>query len=194
MNRFLLVAVVAAVIGGMGAAGALSQQVPLPTQIGYIDVGRAWTEYRKRGDIEKKLNEDAQTIENAFTKRREEIEELKEQIATLNPNSDEFQNLAREIDVKTFLLKRDHEAALVGIDREARKKKGLLYREICLEAGAYAEANGLAAVMLWDPLKQDFAERGDLELVMNTRTVLWRSDRLDITNDVIEVLNSSLPK
>ncbi len=190
MNRFPLLAVVVAVIGGAGAAGALSQQEPLPSQIGYLDVGRTWTEYRKRSDIEKRLNEEAQKIENVFSQRRREIEELKEQANTLNPESEEFQDLARDIDVKTFLLKRDHEAALVAIDHEARRQKGLLYREICLEAGAYAEANGLAAVDLWDPLKADFAERGDLELVMNTRTVLWRSDRLDITDDIIQVLNS----
>ena len=88
----------------------------------------------------------------------------------------------------------DQKDELRRIQRDARRKEALLYKDIVRECQAFGEERGFAAIMLSSPLPPKFEEEADLELVIATRNVLWHDDRLDVTPQVLEFLNAGQPK
>lgn len=192
MKRTILAAALAAFVLGGGAATVLSQGEPPPLKVGFLDVGKAFEDYRKREQVEGTLNARTDALEEKFRGLKAELEAAVEELRTLNPDSEAYTEKRRQIELQQMAVKYDREQALKGLEREARRQKALLYKEICEEAGAWGEEHGLAAVFLKVPLGQEFIERGDLDLITSTRTALWSDSRLDITADLVQHLNASL--
>lgn len=192
MKTTILTAALAAFVLGGGAATVLSQQEPAPLKVGYLDLSRVFDQYRKREQVEGELNARTDALEEKFKGLKAELEGKVEELRTLNPDSEAYAAKRREIELQQMAVEYDRKQALKSIDREARRQKALLYKEICEEAGAWGEEHGLAAVYLWVPLGQEFVERGDLDLITSTRTALWVDGRLDVTGDVVQHLNASL--
>jgi Skp family chaperone for outer membrane proteins len=158
-----------------------------------VDVARVFDEYRKRQDIEDRLHMKTGQLDNMFKKARASLQAKQDELRMLSPESEKFQTLERELAIGAFLLERDQKQAANELEREARREKFLLYKEINQELAAYGETHGLSAVYLSVPITDDLAQRGDLDLITSTRTVLWHDDRLDITDGLIQVLNAALP-
>ena len=193
MNRTLLAVLGALLLGALGTV-TLSQETPPPSRVAFCDVQRVFEEYRKRKDVEERLNAQIEALQNRFKQMGVEIEQQSEQLKTLNPGSDEYIALERDVDKARYLLKRDREVESRRLERQMNKERALIYKEICREAQALGEGRGHAAVLLWVPLGAEF-DKGEVDLsaMMATRTVLWRDDRLDVTDDLIQTLNASLP-
>ena len=43
------------------------------------------------------------------------------------------------------------------------------------------------------PVDEQLERRGDMDLVTSTRTVLWHDERLDVTDEIVQLLNAALP-
>lgn len=179
--------------GSFGAGAFLSQEKPLPNQVAYVDVGKVFENYRKREQVEDRINDEAEALEKRFKDRKGAIDEAEDAIALLNPRSEEYAVKDREIGTMRFQLKWDQEHESARLQDRARREKALLYKEITLEIAAYGEEHGLAAVHLFVPVTDEIENLRDLNLVTSTRTVLWHDDRLDVTDALVEQLNAQLP-
>ena len=184
----------AAVIGAASAQPVFSQDESVPTKVGFLDIRTAFKDYWKRENVEKSLRARTDALEEAISKEKERLDELGEALDTLNQGSPEFQQRRREIEMIRFSLKFDQEEELRRIQREARRKEALLYKDIVRECQAFGEERGFSAIMLSSPLPPKFEDEADLELVIATRSVLWHDDRLDVTPQVLEFLNAGQPK
>jgi Skp family chaperone for outer membrane proteins len=190
----------AAVIGAASAQPVFSQDAvfaqdgPAPTKIGFLDIRTAFKDYWKRENVEKSLRARTDALEGTMAKEKDRLEELGEELKTLNQSSPDFLKLRREIEMIRFSLKFDQEEEMRRIQREARRKEALLYKDIVRECQAFGEERGYATIMLSSPLPPSFENEVDLELVIATRNVLWHDDRLDVTADVLEFLNAGKPK
>jgi len=184
----------AVLIGVASAQPVFSQDDPAPTKLGFLDIRTTFQEYWKRDNVEKALRARTDALEEAVTTQKMRLEELGEELNTLNEGSPEFQARRREIEMIRFEIKFDQEDELRRIQREARRKEALLYKDIVRECQAFGEDRGYAAIMLSTPLRPNFEKEADLELVIATRTVLWHDDRADVTKAVLEFLNAGKPK
>jgi len=189
MKNLILALVAAALLGAFGARSMLSQDDPVPVKLGFVDMGRTFEESKRRITIEDRLNKQTDQLEKSFGDRLDKLEDARGGLQLLNADSAEFQKQERELAVDAFLLDHDRKMAVQRLKTEARRSKGLLYREINLEIAAYGEQNGFAGIWLNVPVTDELDNRGDIDLVTSTRSVLWNSERLDITKQIIEILN-----
>jgi Skp family chaperone for outer membrane proteins len=191
MTRTVFAALLAAAICAGVAASALSQDRPVPTKLGFVDIKKAFETYRKRKDVQDQLKTKSDALSAQFKARAAQIEQDGEKLNTLNPGTDEYQALTRSIDLAKYTLDLDKKMKLRELDAEQRKKHALIYREICQESKAYGTEQGLAAVMLFIPAEADIEQ--DLDIIVSTRAVLCHDDQLDVTKEVVERLNRELP-
>jgi len=184
----------AAFVAAAAAQPVFSQDDPVPTKIGFLDIRTAFQDYWKRENVEKGLRARTDALEESIGKQRIRLEELGEELNTLNQGSPEYQQQRRELEMIRFRIKFDQEDEMRRIQREARRKEALLYKDIVRECQAFGEERGYSAILLSSPLAQDFEKNADLDLVIATRTVLWHDDRADVTPAILEFLNAGRPK
>lgn len=191
MTRTVFAALCAAAICAAFAVSALSQDHPAPTKLGFVDIKKAFETYLKRKDVTDQLKLKNDALVAQFKARANQIEQDGEKLNTLNPGTEEYQALARKLDLDKYTLDLDKKMKSRELNAEERKKNALIYREICMEAKAYGSEQGLAAVMLFIPAQTDFEQ--DLDIIVSTRAVLCHDDQLDVTKAVVDRLNAQLP-
>jgi Skp family chaperone for outer membrane proteins len=193
MNRIVLGALAALLVGSLTATAVLSQDRPAPTRLGFVDVRKAFESYRKKKDVEEQLKARTDALEQRFRQESARIEQAAEKLNTLNEGSEERAQLDRQISIDRSTLDMDKKYEARRLQREARRKEALIYKEISQEAQALGQERGLAAVFLHVPLEADFETKGDLDIFMGTRAVLCRDDSLDVTAELVQRLNALLP-
>jgi Skp family chaperone for outer membrane proteins len=193
MQRLIAFAL-ALVVGALSAQPVLSQETPEPTRTGFLDMRRVFQEYWKRENIESALRARTDALEESLARQKQALEEMGDELATLNQDSEEFRTRRREMEMLRFQIKLDQEEELGRIQAEAKRKEALLYKDVVRECQAFGESRGYAAIMLTTPLGPDFEKSAELDIIVATRTVLWQDDRLDITDAVLEFLNAGKPR
>jgi len=193
MQRLIAFAL-AAVVGALTVQPVFSQGTPEPTRIGFLNMRRVFQEYWKRDTIEQALRARTDALEESIATQKKRIEEMGDELATLNEGSDEFRARRRELEMLRFQIKLDQEDELRRIQAEAKRKEALLYKEVVRECQAFGESQGYAAILLTAPLGPEFENTAELDIVVATRTVLWQDDRLDVTEKVLEFLNAGKPR
>jgi Skp family chaperone for outer membrane proteins len=190
----LIAFTLAAVIGLLSAQPVIGQDTPEPTKIGFLNMRRVFQEYWKRENIEKALRARTDALEASVAREKGRLEEMADELATLNSDSDDYRTRVREMEIIRFQIKLDQEGELRRIQAEAKRKEALLYKEVVRECQAFGEGQGFAAIMLTAPLGPDFEKSAELDIVVATRAVLWHDDRLDVTGKVLEFLNAGKPR
>ena len=193
MQRFLAFTL-AAVIGLLSVQTTLGQDNPAPTKVGFLNMRRVFEEYWKRENIEKSLRARTDALEASVAREKQRLEEMGDELATLNEDSDEYRQRRREMEIARFQIKLDQEGEMRRIQVEAKRKEALLYKDVVRECQAFGESQGFAAIMLTAPLGPDFEKTAELDIVVATRTVLWSDDRLEVTDKVLEFLNAGKPR
>lgn len=191
--KLVFAAALSLVLGVVAARTVHSQAEPLPLQMGFVDVDRILQEYRKCQTMDQEVLQRREALNADLKERRQQIEAKHEKLAPMTPGSDEFVRLQREVDIELLTWKRDKDYGEEQVAREHNKRLGEVYREICNEARAQAEARGLAAVLAYDPLTPGVEARTPARVLIQNRDVLWSDGRLDLTPQVIQALNSQLP-
>ena len=191
MKRYLLAAFAAIVIGSGAVTTVLSQDRPAPTRLGFIDIRKAFETYRKRKEAMEQVKVKSDAFLATLKQRATQVEEMAGRLNTMNPGTDEYANLDRQIAMEKYALDVDKKQKGRELDLEQRRKNALIYKEICQEAQTLGQERGLAAVLLYIPPETEFDQ--DLDLIVSTRAVLCRDDQLDVTAEVVSRLNAQLP-
>jgi Skp family chaperone for outer membrane proteins len=189
--KSLHVATAAFVLASVAAVAALSQQKPPPLQLGFLDVHKAFETYRKVTDLSDQFKARQEGVMSELKVITRQAEELTSRLNQLNSQSEEYQQIEERIQ----LLKAEYEvkrkARLQGLEVEMLKRRSAIYKELSQEAQVFGVNKGLAAVLLYIPPDVDFGR--DLDIYVNTRTVLCRDESLDITKEFVDLLNRQLP-
>jgi Skp family chaperone for outer membrane proteins len=193
MKRTVYAAFAALFLGSFAASNLFSGPQQAPVQLGFLDVNKAFSEYRKFNDIGVKMKAKVEAIQQALKQRQAQIEQSASKLDTLNQDSDEYQALLRQVQIDRYTLDLDKKAEQNKLDAELNRQRALIYKEITFEAQSYGAEHGLAAVLLYEPPDEDLGTMRDLGLYMGTRTVLCRDESLDVTKDVVTRLNALLP-
>ncbi len=199
MKRFTAF-VVGVLLSVVAAESAWSQGTPASAApgsggIAFVDMRRLFQEYWRFDQVQQQLVDRREALTAQFRKEKVAIEQLMEKSNTLNTDSQEFQELADEIETRRYMLKYRQDTAVKRLERDAAKQETMLYRAVFRECQAYGESRGLAAVLQYrtldEMLPQDAA--GDIDTVVGLRPVVWRDDRADVTSAILANLNADAP-
>jgi Skp family chaperone for outer membrane proteins len=186
-----LAALIAVCFGYNRGWAQASRQI-LPAKVGVVNVDLVLKNSRKHSQWQERMNAEEVKIRAKLQKLRTEADAIKADMQTREVNSDDYMKLMSELMSKSAIV--DSQGKFY--DREMMLKvqrwTESLYDEIRSIAEKTAKARGLDIVLAADEIDFPAADVRDLLMIIKTNKVLYHSDGLDITEEVLTQLDSSL--
>ena len=155
---------------------SLADQYP-NTSIGIIDINRVLTESKAAKDatkqiekIQKKSEEDSKKEDDQIIKEREK---LIEQQSVMAPEAFEIKVADFEKKVQTYQIERQEK--LRKLDQMVQEARASILDEV-------------------KPIINDYANELGITVILEKNAVIMSADDMDMTDQVIKILNKSLPK
>jgi outer membrane protein len=165
----------------LGAATLVSAQAqPAATKIGIIHVQNAILSTKDGQKAATDLQSKFAPTKAKLDKKQSEIQSLQDQFkkGSATMNEEKRNQLARDIDANTKSLNRETEDAQTELDQEQGKVMNELGQKLMAVLDKYAKDNGYALIID----------------VSNQQTpVLWASNSVDITNDIVGLYDKANP-
>ncbi len=165
MRNFLVVMLL---IGFAGQAEAAVE-----TKIAYVDVGKAFDEYQKTKDADGTLEKKGQSKQDEREKKVDAIKKLKDELALLSEDA----RKKRQTDLDQSL--KDLQDFDSKVRDELRRERDSIVRDILKEI---------------DEIISDYGNKQGYSLILNDRVLLYGRQDMDITSQIIQILNERYKK
>ncbi len=196
--RFILTAILAAIIGAPGARAEEAAKAPAgdaappaahALKIGYVDISRVWNEYRRRADFDneyKDLRLEAAKQDRVHT---DEIARYNAQIEKLAMGTPERLDLEEK--AKTAAQQADEFRRKAADDLNSKFVSMLnaLFGEVLQEVTAIAQEGDYDLIIKDQTPDPKVNNRTDAVLQLGQRVVLYAKPEYDLTSAVIQRLN-----
>jgi len=176
---------------GVFAGSAASQARFTPAKLAFVDIGRVFNEYAKASDIQQQVKDELRSINKALADRVEELRKRRGELEIALPGTPEFRQKQRELDRAAFALKWDEKDQKGALERRMVTRMSHVYTEILHEAENFAVRNGLQGVYMVNTIDMKARTRAELQLLIASRPVLYWEKGLDITDDLLKVMNEA---
>ncbi|MFH1479511.1 MAG: OmpH family outer membrane protein [Candidatus Omnitrophota bacterium] len=142
-------------------------------KIGYVDLSRAFDEYEKTKDFDKSLEKKGNTKQEEREKLVKEIRKMRDELDLLNEKTKEKKGM--DVEVKMRSLQEFDQEAKTELVRE----RDNMVRDILKEMNDVIE---------------EYGKKNNFSIILNDRVLLYGADTLNITNDIIKILNENYKK
>ncbi|MFP3938389.1 MAG: OmpH family outer membrane protein [Phycisphaerae bacterium] len=192
-SRTIIVVCLVAVAAAVVLPHALAQpyQNSSPTSVAACDVVSIFRDYDKARNIISDLESRRQEIEQEDQQRRQQLEDLQMELESYRPGSEQYMETRNEmerlaIDRKAWL---EYQQAVAM--REHHEKTREIYGEILRKVRQVAEQSGYDLV-LYRSQRNISPTQSTSQLLeeIESRQVLYSSDRVDITSVVLDALDA----
>ena len=160
-----------------------------PARIGVVSVNRILTNSKKHAQWQEKMAVEDKTARAEVEKLGKELEAVQADMATRKVGSNDYMKLMRQSVDKEAA----YEARKRSYERETSLKVQMwtesLYRDVLAVVSTVAKEKGLDIVVAKEEVEFPSAGIRDLMLSIRTNTVLYHSEHMDITNEVLAVLD-----
>ncbi len=141
--------------------------------IAYIDLSRTFDEYQKTEDQDKFLEQKSREKHSKRDEMVKEIQKLNDELKLLSEKAKKEKQ--KVIDEK---IKQLQEHGRKTRDM-LRRQRDLMVREILQEI---------------DTTIQKYAKKRGYSMVLNDRVLIYKDDKMDITDEIIKILNENYKK
>lgn len=155
----------AALCVGSGAAPAAAQEL----KIGYVNLAKVFDEYQRTKDSEQVLAQKGKQRQSDLEGRVGELKKLRQGLELLNDQSKDVK--AKELEEKSDEFQRVKTRAERDLLRERNEIARTILDEVGKSVVEYAKANGFS-------------------VVLDQRSLLYAQETYDITDEVLQGLNS----
>lgn len=142
-------------------------------KIGYIDLSRSFDEYQKTKDFDKELEGKGDMKQKEREKVVQEIRKMREELELMNKDAREKKETDIEAKIKS----------LQDFDQEAKtdltRERDNMVKDILKEMS--------------DVIKE-YGEKNGYSIIVNDRVLLYGDSGMDLTNEIIKILNDKYNK
>ena len=191
-KRLIAVAAIAsalALVTWMTTA-ARAQSGAKATAIAVIDVNRAFNECKEKDDIQAEATSAQEALANKLDMMKKEIAQEKADMDLVPVGSDAWKETASSLRRKVILVELEEKLGTQEIVREQIIRFEGLYMELRDVCGEVATANGYDIVLYKEPKELARTNLAQLFNQIGARKVLWSAKELDITEQVLQMLNN----
>ncbi|MHC4473004.1 MAG: OmpH/Skp family outer membrane protein [Planctomycetota bacterium] len=172
-----------------GGGDASSQDAPEASRIAFLDLAEVVRKYDKSSRIDEELEKERLRYDQEYRKALNELNKKKADLEVMERGTEEYREKREEIAREGFLLdyrKKESERKL----RDSRTRMMLMiYTEIKNEAATLALNKGYQAVMLANDAAIVARAPEEVPALISLRTVIYWDKSLDITDEILEILN-----
>jgi Skp family chaperone for outer membrane proteins len=182
------------VVTGLLAANVAAQQVVRSggaragSDIALLDIGVIFKNNTRFKQHMADLQADMQRAEEQMKKERDALRALSERLNDYKAGTAEYKQLEEEIAKRSADLNVRFQLQKKEFAKTEARIYHMIYQEIQQEVDAFAQANGIAAVLKFSSEVAD-GENPDSVLRDLNKPVIWYSRGLDITPIILESLN-----
>jgi outer membrane protein len=142
-------------------------------KIGYVDIFKVFNEYEKTKDYDKMLEEKKEKEEKKLDKKKEEIEKLQDKLALLKKEEQDKQRVAIAQAVKEYRqLERE---ILTDLKKERDEKMKEIIDDI-------------------NKVIKEYAKKEGFDLIINENAILYGEEVMDITSEILRIVNQRYKK
>ncbi len=160
-----VIVIIALVVLFIGAGNVFAES---QGKIGYIDLSRSFDEYQKTKDFDKELEAKGDMKQKEREKVVQEIRNMREELELMNKSAREKKEADIEAKIKS-LQDFDQEAKL-----DLTKERDNMVKDILKEMS--------------DVIKE-YGEKNEYSIIVNDRVLLYGDHGMDLTNEIIKILN-----
>ena len=188
--RTLVMSLAALLVAGalIGQAASMSAQ---PSAVATVNVQEVFNNLKEKTSLEAQMQSRTETLQQQEQQRRKAIEQLRQDLQVLAPGSDAYQKKEQELQQKAI----DLQVWTKFKQQQVRMERGLqvegLYRRTLSSVKKIAQENGYD-IVLFDEQSPDFDYENSQQLLtlIQMRKVLYASDKVNITDQVIQRMNN----
>jgi Skp family chaperone for outer membrane proteins len=167
---------------------------PENSPIGVVNIVKVFDGYKRAEDLTARLKKAANDIGAEHKKKAEKIEQLQKKLKTLKPKTEPHQKLLTELhkaieDLQGWLKKQKDK-----IVQEHLQQTLEMYSEICAAVEIIARRRRLKLVLQKNDQKLDPKNLKSLIRAIDSKKVFYADSSLDITPDVVKLLNENYTK
>ncbi len=163
-------------------------------KIGIVDIGNVFEKYQKRIDLDQELKEQEKEFQDEVNKKRKEIIDLDEETQLLDLGSENRSNNENLMERKNVELEGYAKFAERQLLKKYKDFFENIYQEVVQKVEKIGEQEGFDLIIKNEEADLKSNEISDLQFKIGIRTVLYHSDSVDITFDVVDILNASYSK
>ncbi|MFG0306721.1 MAG: OmpH family outer membrane protein [Phycisphaerales bacterium JB040] len=174
-------------------ANAGARPPATPTAVATIDIVAILDQLEERQVLEERLQASLNERQKQLEELGKRLENVQADIQTLNQQTPAYREKVREaLELRNLAqTRRQILEQIISIERAELLRS--LYDKISASIGRVADRDGWDVVLLDDsafPLPQGDVSDRDIERNIVSRGVIYRHDSVDITSDVIQLMNN----
>ncbi len=163
-------------------------------KIGVVDIGGVFEKYQKRIDLDQKLKEQEKEFQDEINKKRKELIDLDEETQLLDLGSESRGKNENLLERKTVELEGYAKFAERQLLKRYKDFFENIYQEVVLKVEEIGKQNNFDLIIKKEEPELKSGQISDLQFKIGIRTVLYHSESVNITLDVIDSLNASYSK
>lgn len=178
-----------------GASEGYAPSQPKPMKIGFVNLKKIFRDYKKVKEMEQELQREMEAELAEIKVIEEEAKTLRNEIPMFRPGSKVRRQKEEELAEKLFQIKHKKDRAEYFFREKMRRGIEKIYGEIVEIVESYAKQKGYSMILRVSDA--DFFESRSeeaLRLEINTRDVLFWSEKDDITESIIKRMNKLYEK
>ncbi|KHE92355.1 MAG: OmpH family outer membrane protein [Candidatus Scalindua rubra] len=163
-------------------------------KIGIVDISSVFEKYKKRIDLDQELKEQEKGFQSEINKKKKEIIDLDEETQLLDLGSESRSSNENLLERKSVELEGYAKFAERQLLKKYKDFFENIYQEVIKKVEEVGIQEGFDLIIKKEESSLKGGEISDLQFKIGIRTVLYHSDSVDITLDVIDALNASYSK
>jgi len=162
-----------------------------PARIGVVSIIKVMATGTKAREFEQSLTTEGEKIKAELSKLEEDIKSARDVLRVLKPDSSDFKKRSRELMEKEIELesKAKFYQQEFGIRQQRWTEES--FKAILELIDKVAKAKGYDVILAKEEYQWPSASPNDLNLTVKTSEVLYHSEEMDITADVLAAWNAS---
>jgi Skp family chaperone for outer membrane proteins len=170
---------------------AITEAIPVSQslKIAVVNLVEVFGKYQKTKDYEKLLEKKKQKEELTIQEIKAETRKLQEELSLLSPTSELHREKSERLNILNSTLKYKIETWNEIIKKMVNEQTLILYKDIRDVIDNYARENGYTFIFKTDPTLPPSSDSDEVTQQISIRTVLYAPKTMDITEDIIKILN-----
>jgi Skp family chaperone for outer membrane proteins len=191
MHLMTVIVVFAVLATGALSLGAGAMMAARPTAIAVVDVVKVRNAMDEAREVTAEIERELQEFQNQDKARMQAIEELRQDLELLEPNTPAYTAKRQELLFKMVEARTWQEVKKAELNSEHAIQLERLYMKIVAAARDVAELNGYDIVMAAER-QLDFSKANaqEIDALVALRKLLWHTPEINITDQVIQKMNN----
>ncbi|MBW8015918.1 MAG: OmpH family outer membrane protein [Planctomycetes bacterium] len=162
----------------------------VPAKIAVIDIEKLILEGKNNEQFESRQISRKEKATAELENLRKEMLALNKSLATLKPTSKDYDKYVRALREKDFLYEARGKFLQQDLDHQILKWREFSFRSIMREAEKIAKAKGYDIILSKQAQRWPSRSHEELMMIIQTTKVIYHSEELDITDEVLEAWNA----